>query len=47
MQIGQTEIVQSEEKQDHGQQNKTKDKDRNYDTTQKTEAGVTNPTKPG
>ena len=36
-----TEIVQSEDKQDHGQQNKTKDKHRTHNTTLKTKAGVT------
>ena len=38
---GQTEIVQSVDRQDHGQQNKKKDKHRTHDTTLKTKAGVT------
>ena len=37
----QTEIVKSEDRQDHGQQNETKDKHRTHDTTLKTKAGVT------
>ena len=38
---GQTEIVQSEDRQDHGHQNETKDKYRTHNTTLKTKAGVT------
>ena len=38
---GQTEIVKSEDRQDHGQQNETKDKHRTHNTTLKTKAGVT------
>ena len=38
---GRIEIVKSEDRQDHGQQNKTKDKHRTHDITLKTEAGVT------
>ena len=38
---GQTEIVKSEDRQDHGQQNKTKDKHRTYNITLKTKAGIT------
>ena len=37
---GQTEIVKSEDRQDHGQQNETKDKHRAHNTTLKTKAGV-------
>ena len=45
---GQTEIVKSEDSQDHGQQNETKDKLRTHNTTLKTKAGVTrNLQKPG
>ena len=36
---GQTEIVQSEDRQDHGQQKK--DKQRTHNTTRKTKARVT------
>ena len=36
-----TEIVMSEDEQDHGQQNETKDKHRTHNTTLKTKAGVT------
>ena len=32
---GQTEIVKSEDRQDHGQQNETKDKHRTHNTTLK------------
>ena len=39
--MGQTEIVKSEDRQDHGQQNETKDKYRTHNTTLKTKAGVT------
>ena len=35
------ESVKSEDRQDNGQQNKTKDKQRTNDTTIKTKAGVT------
>ena len=38
---GQTEIVKAEDRQDHGQQNETKDKHRTHNTTLKTKAGVT------
>ena len=38
---GHTETVKSEDIQDHGKQNKTKDKYRTHDTTLKTKAGVT------
>ena len=38
---GQTEIVKSEDRQDHGQQNETKDKHRTHNTMLKTKAGVT------
>ena len=38
---GQTEIVKSEDRQDHGQQNETKEKHRAHNTTLKTKAGVT------
>ena len=38
---GQTEIVKSEDRQDHGQQNETKDKHRKHNNTLKTKAGVT------
>ena len=34
-------IVKSEDRQDHGQQNETKDKHRTHNTTLKTKAGVT------
>ena len=37
----QTEIVKSENRQNHGQQNETKDKHRTHNTTLKTYAGVT------
>ena len=37
---GQTEIDKSEDRQDRGQQNKTKDKHKTHDTTLKTKAGV-------
>ena len=38
---GQTEIVKQEDRQDHGEQNETKDKHRIYNTTLRTKAGVT------
>ena len=38
---GQTEIVTSENRQEHGQQNETKHKHRTHNTTLKTKAGVT------
>ena len=38
---GQIEIVKSEDRQDHGQQNETKDKHRTQNTTLNTKAGVT------
>ena len=38
---GQTEIVKSEDRQDHGQQNETKNKHRTHNTTLKTKARVT------
>ena len=38
---GQTEIVNSVNRQDHGQQNETKDKHKTHNTTLKTKAGVT------
>ena len=38
---GQAEIVKSEDRQDHGQQNETKDKHRTHNTTQKTKARET------
>ena len=38
---GQTEIVKSEDRQDHGQQNETKDKHTTHNTTLKTKAGIT------
>ena len=38
---GQTEIVKSEDRQDHDKQNDTKDKHRTHNTTLKTKAGVT------
>ena len=38
---GQTEIAKSEDRQDHGQQNETKDKYKTYNTTLKTKAGIT------
>ena len=38
---GQTEIVKSEDRQDLGQQNETKDKNRTHNTTLKPKAGVT------
>ena len=37
---GQTEIVKSEDRQEHGQQNETKDKHRTHNTTLKTKAGI-------
>ena len=37
----QTEIVKSEDKQDYGQQNETKDKKGTHNTPLKTKAGVT------
>ena len=37
----QTEIVNSEDRQDHGQHNETKDKHRTHNTTLKTKAVVT------
>ena len=37
----QTEIVKSKDRQDHGQQNKMKDKHRTHDTSLKTIVGVT------
>ena len=37
----QTEIVKSKDRQDHGQQNETKDKHRAHNITLKTKAGVT------
>ena len=37
----QTEIVKSEDRQDHGQQNETNDKHRTHNSTLKTKAGVT------
>ena len=37
---GQTEIVKSEDRQDHGQQNETKDKHRTHNTTLKTKAVI-------
>ena len=37
---GQTEIVKAEDRQDHGQQNETKDKYRTNNTTLKTKAIV-------
>ena len=40
-QRGIKEIVKSEDRQDNGQQNKTKDKHRTHSTTIKTKAGVT------
>ena len=41
----QKEIVKSEDRQDHGQQNATKDKHRTHNTTLKTKAGVKRTTK--
>ena len=38
---GETEIVKSEDRQDHGQPNETKDKHGKYNTTLKTKGGVT------
>ena len=38
---GQKENVKSEDKQDHGQQNETKDKHRTHNTTLKTKTAVT------
>ena len=38
---GQTDIARSEDRQDHGQENKTKDKHRPHDITVKHKAGVT------
>ena len=38
---GQTEIVNSEIRQDHGQQNETKDKHRTHNTTLKTNGFLT------
>ena len=38
---GQTEIVKSEDRKNHGQQNETKDKHRTHNTTLTTKAGVT------
>ena len=38
---GHTEIVKSEDRQDHGQQNETKDKHIKHNTTLETKAGVT------
>ena len=38
---GQTEIVKSEDRKDHGQQNEMKYKHRKQNTTLKTKAGVT------
>ena len=37
----QTEIIKSEVRQNHSQQNETKDKHRKQNTTLKTKAGVT------
>ena len=37
----QTFIVRSEDRQDHGQQNETRDEHRIHNTTLKTKAGVT------
>ena len=37
----QTEIIKSEDRQEHGEQNETKDKHRTHNTTLKTKAGVT------
>ena len=39
--MGQTEMVKSEDRQDDGLQNETKDKHRTHNTTLKTKAGVT------
>ena len=36
----QTEIVKSEDRQDHGQQNETKDKHTTHNTTLKTKPGI-------
>ena len=38
---GQTEIIKSVDRQDHGKQNETKDKHRTHNTALKTKAGVT------
>ena len=38
---GQTEIVKSEDRQDHGQKNETKNKHTTHNTTLKTKAGLT------
>ena len=38
---GQTEILKSADRQDHDQQNETKDKHRTHNTTLKTKAGLT------
>ena len=38
---GQKEIILSEDRQDHGQQNETKNKHTTHNTTLKTKAGVT------
>ena len=38
---GQTEIDKTEDREDHGQKNETKDKHRAHNTTLKTKAGVT------
>ena len=35
IQKGQTEVVKSKDRQDHGQQNETKDKHRTHNTTMK------------
>ena len=42
---GQTEIVMSEDRQNHGQQNETKDKHTTHNTTLKIKAEVTLPPK--
>ena len=39
--MGQTEIVKSEDRQDHGQQNETKEKHRTHNNILKTKARVT------
>ena len=45
---GQTEIVKSEDRQDHGQQNETKEKHRTHNTSLKNKDGLTrNLQKPG
>ena len=41
IQKGKTEIVKSEDRQDHGQQNEAKDKHRTHNTTLKLKAGIT------